>query len=115
MSILNNAAHVAKRVALEEAYMQKTFGRLLSLNCRHKSVKNDIQHTQTYAIPNINGVVLSSWPGNISKSLAIVMMHKQTAKQKKSGGDGGPSKKNIPSQNRGGGSNDTTNVSLTNT
>ena len=57
---LNTAAHVANKTALEESYKQKVLDRLLALNCRHKSVKNDIQRTQTHERPDANGVVPSS-------------------------------------------------------
>ena len=63
---------------------------------------NDIQITQIHARPDANGVVHSIWPDNISKSLAMALMHKQTSKQNSNGSGGGlPSKKNNPRRNRG--------------
>ena len=58
--MLNNAADITNGITIEESYMQKRSDRLLALNCRHKSMKNDIQRTQTHAMPDANGVVHSS-------------------------------------------------------
>lgn len=92
---LNTAAQVVNRTALKESCKQRVVARLLILNYKYKSVKNKIQRRQTHERPDANGAVPSLWPDNISKSLAIVMMHEQTAKQNNGGGDS-PSKKNNP-------------------
>jgi len=40
---INDALALANKTALEEAYKRKILSRLLILNCKHKSVKEDIQ------------------------------------------------------------------------
>ena len=40
---VNNDAQLAEKAALQEAYKQKVLARLLVLNCRHKSVRSEIQ------------------------------------------------------------------------
>ena len=71
---LNTDANIRNETTLKESYKLKVLGRMIVLNCKHKSVKNDIQHMQTHARLDVNGVVELLWPNNISKSLAMVMM-----------------------------------------
>ena len=90
---------------------------MIVLKYKYKSVKNNIQHTQTHATPNAADVIELAWPNNMTKALSTVMMHKQIIKQKNNGDGGNPSKKNNPRKNRGGGNNNSdtgANVSVTN-
>lgn len=81
-----------------DAYRQKTLSRLLVLNFKHKSVENSIKETKTHTQPDSNGHVPSTWPNNISKSLAMIMVHEQQAKQKSESG-GNPRKRSNPRRN----------------
>lgn len=112
---INDAVALANRAALDEAYKRKILSRLLILNCKYKSVKEDIQFQQTHARPDANGIIASRWPNNLSSALSMVMLQEQKSKQN-SGGGGSPTKRNRNRRNRGGGNNNSNsaNVSLTN-
>ena len=112
---VNDTVALANKAALEEAYKRKILSRLLILNCKHKSVKEDIQFRQTHARPDANGVIASCWPDNISSALSMVILQEQKSKSN-NGGGGSPTKRNRNRRNRGGGNNNnnTANVSLTN-
>jgi len=71
---INDAVALANKAALEEAYKRKILSRLLILNCKHKSVKEDIQFRQTHARPDANGVIASCWPDNLSSALSMVIL-----------------------------------------
>ena len=71
---LNDAVAVVNRNALEEACKQKILSRLLILNCKHKSIKEEIQLRQTHARPDANGVIASCWPDNISAALSMIIL-----------------------------------------
>ena len=112
---LNTDDNQRNRSVLFESFKQRIVARLLVMNCKHKSVRNNIQHTQTHMRPNAAGVVESAWPNDISKAILMLMIHEDMQKQKKNGGGGSQNKKTNPKRNRGGGTNNTeANVSVTN-
>ena len=71
---VNDAVALANKAALEEGYKRKILSRLLILNCKYKSVKEDIKLRQTHARPDANGVIASCWLDNISAALSMIIL-----------------------------------------
>ena len=90
---LNTDDNQQNRTALFESFKQRIVVRLIVMNCKHKLVRNDIQHTQTYMRSNGAGVVESAWSNDISIAILMLMIQEDMQKQKKNGGGGSPNKK----------------------